>query len=294
MANDAAAAVSPSSAAAPQPLPLELGWPSYQQSNVDRWRGGLHERKQDYIAEEAPVSLVYNGIPHVVMLATPTDLEEFALGFSITEGIIKSPHELLSARVYNRSNGIEVQLKIPDHRFQCLTDKGRNLTGRTGCGLCGASTLRQAIRQPAPVKGDLSLSADDLHDALTNLKKHQKLNQLTGAVHAAAWAAPGQGILNIREDVGRHNALDKLIGFLLRTGKDLSAGFVIVTSRASYEMVQKTAWVGITLLAAVSAPTGLAIRLANETGLTLIGFARDDQHVIYTHPQRLTHSNYLI
>jgi len=293
MANDTAAAVLLSSAAV-QPLPSELGWPSYQQSAVDRWRGELYERKQDYIAEEVPISLVYNGLPYVVMLATPTDLEEFALGFSITEGIIKTPQELLSARIYNRSNGIEVQLKIPDQRFQCLADKGRNLTGRTGCGLCGASTLRQAIRQPKPVKGGLTLSAAELRSALMDIKQHQKLNQLTGAVHAAAWTAPGQGILYIREDVGRHNALDKLIGFLLRSGKDLTAGFVIVTSRASYEMVQKTAWVGITLLVAVSAPTGLAIRLADEAGLTLIGFARDDQHVVYTHPQRLTHANYFI
>ena len=274
-------------------LLLDLGWPSYQQSTVDRWKGKLYERKQDYIAEEVPISLIYNGIPHVVMLATPTNLEEFALGFSITEGIIKSPQELLSVRIYNRSNGIEVQLKIPDHRFQCMTDKGRNLTGRTGCGLCGASTLKQAIRQPKPVNGELTLCAEDLRAALTDISNHQKLNQITGAVHAAAWAVPGQGIISIREDVGRHNALDKLIGFLLRNDKDLSAGFIIVTSRASYEMVQKTAWVGITLLAAISAPTGLAIRLANETGLTLIGFARDDQHVIYTHPQRLTHNNYL-
>ena len=276
-----------------EPLPLELGWPSYQQITVDRWRDGQHDQRQDYIAEEVPISLIYNGVPHVVMLATPTNLEEFALGFSITEGIIKSPQELLSARVYNRSNGIEVQVKIPDQRFQCMSDKGRNLTGRTGCGLCGASTLKQAIRQPNPVNGGLTVSAAELRSALTDIKQHQKLNQLTGAVHAAAWAVPGQGILDIREDVGRHNALDKLIGFLLRTGKDLSAGFIIVTSRASYEMVQKTAWVGISLLAAISAPTGLAIRLADEAGLTLIGFARDDQHVIYTHPQRLTHSNSL-
>ncbi|MFA6052104.1 MAG: formate dehydrogenase accessory sulfurtransferase FdhD [Methylobacter sp.] len=277
-----------------QSLVSDLGWPSYQQSTVDRWKGNQHSLQQDYIAEEVPISLIYNGVPHVVMLATPTDLEEFALGFSITEGIIKSPQELLSARVYNRSNGIEVQLKIPENRFQCLADKGRNLTGRTGCGLCGASTLQQAIRQPSPVNNGLTLSAKDLFSALTEIKQRQKLNQLTGSVHAAAWAVPGQGILDIREDVGRHNALDKLIGFLLRTGKDLSAGFVIVTSRASYEMVQKTAWVGITLLAAISAPTGLAIRLANEAGLTLIGFARDDQHVVYTHPQRLTHNNNLI
>jgi FdhD protein len=276
-----------------EPLSLELGWPSYQQTTVDRWRDGQHEQRQDYIAEEVPISLVYNGVPHVVMLATPTNLEEFALGFSITEGIIKRPQELLSARVYNRSNGIEVQIKIPEQRFQCMSDKGRNLTGRTGCGLCGASTLKQAIRQPNSVNGDLTLSAAELRSALTNIKQHQKLNQLTGAVHAAAWAVPGQGILDIREDVGRHNALDKLIGSLLRSSKDLSAGFVIVTSRASYEMVQKTAWVGITLLAAISAPTGLAIRLADEAGLTLIGFARDNQHVVYTHPQRLTHSNHL-
>jgi FdhD protein len=291
MTNDTAAAVLSSSVA--EPLPLELGWPSYQQTTVDRWRDGQHEQRQDYIAEEVPISLIYNGVPHVVMLATPTNLEEFALGFSITEGIIKSPQELLSARVYNRSNGIEVQIKIPEQRFQCMSDKGRNLTGRTGCGLCGASTLKQAIRQPNPVNGGLIVPAAELRSALTDIKQYQKLNQLTGAVHAAAWAVPGQGILDVREDVGRHNALDKLIGFLLRTGKDLSSGFIIVTSRASYEMVQKTAWIGVTLLAAISAPTGLAIRLAEEAGLTLIGFARDDQHVIYTHPQRLTHSNYL-
>ncbi len=272
-------------------LLLDLGWPSYQEFTVDRWKGGLHEQKLDYVAEEVPISLIYNGLPHVVMLATPTNLEEFALGFSITEGILKNPQELFSTRIYNRSNGIEIQLKIPDHRFQCMSDKGRNLTGRTGCGLCGASTLNQAIRQPNAVDGNLVLSATDLRAALSELHQHQNLNRITGAIHAAAWAVPRQGIIDIREDVGRHNALDKLIGFLLRTGKDLSTGFVIVTSRASYEMVQKTAWVGINLLAAISAPTGLAIRLANDTGLTLIGFARDDQHVIYTHPQRLTHNN---
>jgi len=272
-------------------LLLDLGWPSYQEFTVDRWKGGLHEKKLVYVAEEVPISLIYNGLPHVVMLATPTNLEEFALGFSITEGILKNPQELLSTRIYNRSNGIEIQLKIPDHRFQCMSDKGRNLTGRTGCGLCGASTLKQAIRQPNAVDASLMLSDTDLRAALSELHQHQNLNRITGAIHAAAWAVPGQGIIDIREDVGRHNALDKLIGFLLKTGKDLSTGFVIVTSRASYEMVQKTAWVGINLLAAISAPTGLAIRLANETGLTLIGFARDDQHVIYTHPQRLTHNN---
>jgi len=272
-----------------QALPSELGWPSYQQNTVERWNGDQLLVQFDYVAEEVPVSLIYNGIPHVVMLASPTDLEDFALGFSITEGIIKSPKELLSARVYNRSNGIEVQIKIPEERAICMADKGRNLTGRTGCGLCGASTLKQAIRQPNHVNSGLMLTAADLDLAMQSIKQHQTLNRLTGSVHAAAWAVPGQGIVGLREDVGRHNALDKLIGFLLRTGKDLSAGFVVVTSRASYEMVQKTAWVGISLLAAISAPTGLAIRLAKDAGMTLIGFVRGDQHVIYSHPQRITH-----
>ncbi|MFI3195807.1 MAG: formate dehydrogenase accessory sulfurtransferase FdhD [Methylococcaceae bacterium] len=273
-----------------QALTLELGWPSYQQISVERWQKGQRSIEQDYIAEEVPVSLVYNGIPHVVMLATPTNLEEFALGFSITEGIITQARELLATKVYNRSNGIEVQIKIPDQRFQCLADKGRNLTGRTGCGLCGSSTLKQAIRQPNPVQGNLSVHADELVAALAQLKQQQKINKLTGSVHAAAWVVPSAGIKLIREDVGRHNALDKLIGALLRTEKDPSTGFVIVTSRASFEMVQKAAWVGINLLAAISAPTGLAIRLADEAGLTLVGFARADQHVIYSHPQRLTHT----
>ena len=275
-----------------QSLSLDLGWPSYQQRSVERWQGSRRTLQQDYVAEEVPVSLVYNGTPHVVMLATPTNLEEFALGFSITEGIINSPQELLSARIYNRSNGIEVHLKIPEQRVACLADKGRNLTGRTGCGLCGASTLQQAIRRPNAVTGDLTLAANELFSALADIKQRQTLNHLTGSVHAAAWVVPGLGIVAIREDVGRHNALDKLIGSLLRSGKNLAAGFVLVTSRASYELVQKTASVGITLLAAISAPTGLAIRLAEEAGLTLIGFARDDQHVVYTHPQRLIHTNY--
>lgn len=272
----------------------ELGWPSYQQTTVDRWQHGQHASQQDYIAEEVPVVLVYNGVSHVVMLATPTNLEDFALGFSITEGIIKSSQEFLSCHVHTRSKGIEVNIKIPDERFVCMTDKGRNLTGRTGCGLCGASSLKQAIRQPDPVQGGLVLSDHELSLALGDLRKHQNINLLTGSVHAAAWATPAQGIVAVREDVGRHNALDKLIGWLLRTGQNPANGFVIVTSRASYEMVQKTASVGIGLLVAVSAPTGLAIRIAEEAELTLIGFARDEQYVVYTHPKRLTHTHYLI
>lgn len=268
---------------------LNLGWTNYRHQMVNRWQDNHHRYEEDCVAEEVPVVLVYNGISHVVMLATPTDLEDFALGFSLTEGIIQTADEFLSAKVYQRANGIEVNIKIPEARFHCLSSKGRNLTGRTGCGLCGASTLKQAIRQPAPVKSSVSVTAAQLTAALEQLQEKQPLNQLTGAIHAAAWVEPEQGIVAVREDVGRHNALDKLLGLLSRTQKDVNTGFVIVTSRASYEMVQKTAFLRIGLLVAISAPTGLAIRLADQTGLTLVGFARGKSHVIYTHPTRLQH-----
>ena len=270
----------------------ELGWPSYLETKIERWQGNQHATALDYVAEEVPVSLVYNGVPHVVMLITPTNIEDFALGFSITEGIIESPSELKSIHTYNHANGIEVRLEIPEPRFCSLSDKARNLTGRTGCGLCGASTLQQAIKETKAVLGDLKVTASELTEALSEIKKHQIINQLTGSVHGAAWIMPGHGIQYVREDVGRHNALDKLIGLLLRIGKNPAKGYVLLTSRASYEVVQKAASVGIVLLAAISAPTGLAIRLANEAGLTLVGFVRDNQHVVYSHPERLHHAFY--
>lgn len=267
----------------------DLGWPSYRVRRVDRWREGLGESVDDCVAEEAPIALVYNGEPHVVMLATPLDLEDFALGFSLTEAIVSSPGEVESIRVFERANGIEVRLRIPEARCDSARDKGRNLTGRTGCGLCGARTLEQAVRVPGYVRSPLEVSESELSEALLGIKKSQRINQLTGAVHAAGFVLPGQGIVAVREDVGRHNALDKLIGALARQSIAFGQGFIVVTSRASFEMVQKCAAVGVGLLAAISAPTGLAIRLADETGLTLVGFARDESHVVYTHPQRLVH-----
>lgn len=265
----------------------ELGWPSYQHNRVDRWRGREHIQQDDYVAEEVPVALVYNQVPHVVMLATPLDLEDFAVGFSLTEGIIGSPEEILSIRLFNHADGIEVRLRIPDARFAGLGEKGRNLTGRTGCGLCGATSLKHAVRRPNPVRSSLQLDSKDLHAALREIQQFQTLNELTGAVHAAAWALAGRGVQKLREDVGRHNALDKLIGALFRLRVNAGDGFVVVTSRASYEMVQKCAAAGIALMAAISAPTALAIRLAEESGVTLIGFARHGAHVVYTHPHRL-------
>lgn len=241
------------------------------------------------MAEEVPVVLVYNTQPHVVMLTTPLNLEDFALGFSLTEEIIHHPSELQSVRVFQRSKGVEVRMTIPETRFEQLHGKGKNMTGRTGCGLCGASTLEQAVRRPRPVSKGLPLDASLLSGAMADMHEKQTLNQLTGAVHAAAWLEPERGIVAVREDVGRHNALDKLIGSLAKAQCNFEGGWLLVTSRASYEMVQKASSVGITLLAAISAPTGLAIQLAEECGLTLIGFTRNDNHTIYTHPQRLQH-----
>jgi FdhD protein len=232
---------------------------------------------------------VYNTIPHVVMLTTPLNLEDFALGFSLTEEIIATPAELGSIRVVQRSKGVEVRMTIPEQRFETLHGKGKNMTGRIGCGLCGATTLEQAIRPPRAVGAGLELDAARLSGAMAEMYQKQTLNQITGAVHAAGWLDPLRGVTAVREDVGRHNALDKLIGSLAKANTNFAGGWLLVTSRASYEMVQKAACVGITLLAAISAPTALAIQLAEECGLTLVGFTRNENHVIYTHPHRLYH-----
>lgn len=265
----------------------KLRWQACREYPVERWCGENRQPLDDHVIEEAPVALFYNNQPHVVMLATPLDLADFALGFSLTEGIIARPDELVFVEEYHREEGIELWLRIPQERFDKLSDKERNLTGRTGCGLCGAATLKQAVRHPAPVGNGPLVTVECLREALASLGEHQTLNNLTGAVHGAAWIEPGAGIRFVREDVGRHNALDKLIGALVKAGTNPGQGFVIVTSRASFEMVQKCAAVGISFMAAISAPTGLAIRLAEETGFTLLGFARGDRHVVYANPQRL-------
>ena len=262
-------------------------WPSYRSRPVERWKDHVVTPQEDWLAEEVPVVLVYNGQSHVVMLATPLDLEDFALGFSLTEGIVGSSREILSIRVHHRSEGIEVRMRIAPERQAALAGRERNLTGRTGCGLCGTASLRQALRHPGRVQADIRISAEDMHQALSDLRGRQELNRLTGAVHAAAWAVPGPGVVSVREDIGRHNALDKLVGLLAKTGVGHDDGYVLVTSRASYEMVQKCAAAGIGLMVAISAPTGLAVRLAEETGVTLVGFARGNSHVVYAHPWRL-------
>lgn len=241
----------------------------------------------DRVAEEVPVALLYNGEPHVVMMCTPDDLEDFACGFSVSEEIVAAIDEVERVSITELTTAFEIEVRIPPRRAAQLAGRQRNLQGRTGCGLCGAQTLAAAIRPPRRVPAGSALSVGAMRRALDGLRKQQPLNAATGATHAAAWATPDGLIVAVREDVGRHNALDKLIGHLLATRQDLSRGFLVITSRASYEMVQKAASVGMPVVVAISAPTAYAVRVAEEAGITLIGFARADRHVVYACPGRL-------
>ncbi len=241
----------------------------------------------DAVAEEIPVAFVYNERPHAVMLATPADFEDFALGFSLSEAIIAGADEFEGVEVVPALAGIELRIRIPEARAEALDARVRQLTGRTGCGLCGAQTLDAAVRHPPPVAECGPITPQALQSALTQLKTRQAINTVTGATHAAAWATGDGHVALVREDVGRHNALDKLIGAMQRAQADVHAGFLVVTSRASYEMIMKSATVGIGIVAAISAPTALAIALATEANVTLIGFARPEGYSVYAHAERL-------
>jgi FdhD protein len=273
--------------------------------HVTRWRDGVSSDASDKVAEEVPIALVYNGVSHAVMLATPQDLEDFALGFSLSEGILQSKSELYDVEIVTQAQGIELRLEVASEAFAMLKERRRNLTGRTGCGLCGAESLEHALRLPAiennivqqatnsvtnvHTPSDASLPyvpATSIQVAFNAIQNKQALQQATGATHACAWVNVNGEIELLREDVGRHNAMDKLIGALAKLKKQ-EAGFVLTSSRASVEMVQKVALAGYDLLAAISAPTGLAIRIAEAYGVTLVGFLREQQFVIYTHPERI-------
>ena len=248
----------------------------------------------EQIAEEAPIALVYNGVPHVVVMATPADLGDLALGFSLSEGVIRSVTELGGIEIVPEQTGYSVYLSVPQERVAIIEQRRRNMTARTGCGVCGAETIEQAMRDvpkvAAPkVAAGQRVTRQVMAVAMKQLPSLQTLNAATGATHAAAWANFDGQLLLVREDVGRHNALDKLIGALAAGGMDTAQGFAVITSRASYEMVQKAAMAGIGLLAAVSAPTALAVRIAREAGVTLAGFVRGERCMVYAdEAQRLT------
>jgi FdhD protein len=274
----------------PDPNAPDEAHPGFVRRPIRRYREGRLAEATDAIAEEVPIALVYNDRPHVVMMATPRDLDDFALGFSLSEAVIANAGELESIETQTLLEGIEVRMRIPHARAEALESRRRNLTGRTSCGLCGAQALEDAVRQPPKVGRGPSIDSDVLHRALAKRHDLQPLNVATGATHAAAWAHRDGEIACVREDVGRHNALDKLVGAIAKAGERVEEGFLVVTSRASYERVQKSATVGIALLAAISAPTALAIHLAEQTGMTLIGFARPQGHVVYANPERIARS----
>ena len=245
----------------------------------------------EQIAEEAPIALVYNGVPHVVVMASPANLEDLALGFSLSEAVIESAAELGGIEIVPEQTGYSIYLSIPPERVAVIAQRRRNMTARTGCGVCGAETIEQAMREVPKVASAQRITRQAMASAMKQLPALQTLNAATGATHAAAWANLDGQLQLIREDVGRHNALDKLIGALSAGRTDTAQGFAVITSRASYEMVQKAAMAGIGLLAAVSAPTALAVRIAREAGVTLAGFVRGERCVVYAdEARRLTKS----
>ena len=241
----------------------------------------------DFLAEEVPVALVYNGISHVVMMASPKDLELFAIGFSLSEGIIDHPQEIYGMDVVKACNGLEVQIELSSRRFMGLKERRRALAGRTGCGVCGVEQLNDIGKPVTPLPFTQTFNLANLNKALEHLNDVQPIGQLSGCTHAAAWVLPSGDIIGGHEDVGRHVALDKLLGRRARESDVWQQGAALVSSRASYEMVQKAAMCGVEILFAVSAATTLAVEVAERCNLTLVGFCKPGRATIYTHSQRL-------
>jgi len=241
--------------------------------------------RQDTLAKEVPVALVYNDIAHTVMMCSPRDLEDFAMGFSLTEGIIDKPADIYGIDIEEVCNGIEARIELATRCFVALKDHRRTLTGRTGCGICGAEQIQQVYKNVAKLDRTLTLNVRQFDTCLQQLYEAQELGKQTGSTHAAAFFTVDGKLLAIREDVGRHVALDKLLGWHAKADKP--QGFIVVTSRASYEMVQKTVSCGIEMLIAISAATDLAVQMAEQYNLTLVGFAREGRATIYSGKERL-------
>jgi FdhD protein len=239
------------------------------------------------VAEEVPVAFVYGTRAHVVMMCTPADLEDLAVGFTLSEEIVTGAHDVKRVAVSRHSRGVELTIEIPEAAAARLARRTRALAGRTGCGLCGVEAIDDAVRTPHIVRSPLVVDAEALWRAGAALDEQQVLNRATRSVHAAAWSAPNGELRIVREDVGRHNALDKVLGALARSGTDPGGGFLVVTSRASFELVQKAAVMGVSLLAAVSRPTGLAVRIADAAGITLVALLRGRTANVYSHPERV-------
>ncbi|MCH7378136.1 MULTISPECIES: formate dehydrogenase accessory sulfurtransferase FdhD [Acinetobacter] len=254
----------------------------YETMQVHRFHREISENELDYIVQEYPVALIYNGISHAVMMATPSDLEVFAKGFSLSEGILQNLSELYSLDIRQNELGVEVDMTISSRAFMALKAHRRMMVGRTGCGLCGIESLKQLYANLPAVSTHISSTwLSQIPNAIAQLKVRQKISELTGGAHAAAWVVKGQ-IVALFEDVGRHNALDKLLGYLAEQKMDVAEGFVVMTSRASYELIRKCVQSNIALLATISAPTSMAIEMAKQLNLTLASFCRGESFVLYT------------
>jgi FdhD protein len=252
------------------------------------YRAGAAHGATRTLPEELPVALVYNGTTQAVMMATPADLEDFALGFSLSEHIVEDPGQIERIEIHAHGPGIEARIWLAEDRAEALAARRRAMAGPVGCGLCGIDSLEEALHPIAPLpEGGLKLAASDVLRAMEALRSHQPLQDQTRAVHAAGFYLPGDGLVLAREDVGRHNALDKLIGAMAREERDGAAGAVVLTSRVSVEMVQKCAVAGARVLIAVSAPTAHAVRLAEGAGITLAALVRDDGFSLFTHKDRI-------
>ena len=251
------------------------------------WRDGATAAAHRAIPEETAVAFTYDGSTYAVMMATPADLEDFAVGFSLTEGVVADPAEIAGIEVVEEAAGIELRMRLAGDRGEALAERRRRLAGPVGCGLCGIESLDQAMRTVPPVLGRRPVAPAAILAAIAATADGQHLNRETRAVHAAAFHTPLAGLVALREDVGRHNALDKLAGALARLNETAADGLVVVTSRLSVELVQKAAMIGAPVLVAVSAPTALAVRTAEAAGITLVAVARPDGFEVFTRPERI-------
>ena len=256
------------------------------------WRGQSPMRSTRNLPAEVPVAFVYDGGTEAVMMATPADLEDFAIGFSLNDGVIAAREEITELGIVEVERGIELRMTLTHRNRETLVSRRRHRAGPVGCGLCGVESIAEAVPPLPLVRAHLALTSDEIVGAMRAMAPLQKLNAETHAAHAAGFYVPGEGIVVLREDVGRHNALDKLTGALARMGRKASGGAILMTSRVSVELVQKAATMGVPVLAAISAPTALALREAQAAGITVVGIVRDDGLEVFTHTERIrTHAS---